>query len=724
MSPLPSTTTILIIDDLPANLGVIVEHLESVGYRVVVAQEGEEGVRRAEFVRPDLILLDVLMPRMDGFETCCRLKANAKTQDIPVIFMTALTDAADKVKAFAAGGVDYVTKPFQHEEVMARVNTHLSLRAMQQLLEARNQQLQQQANERQQHQAELEYRATHDSLSGLPNRTLFRDRLIHAIRQASRQSTRLAVMFIDLDRFKLINDTLGHSAGDELLQATARRLEQCVREADTLARLGGDEFVLLLENPAGESELAQLAQRVAQVLAVPFMLAGQEHRVTGSIGISIYPQDGEDAEVLLKHADIAMYRAKESGRNAFYFYTQQMQERLNERIGLERQLRQALEREEFVLHFQPQVDLHSGRVSGLEALIRWQSPERGCLPPAHFVPVAEESRLILEIGEWVLQSVCQQVKSWLALNLPVVPVAINLACAQFLDQHFDQRVLRALGDHQLEARYLELELTETSSMSRPEAAIAMMRRLKDIGVSLAIDDFGIGYSNLGYLKRFAVDKLKIDRSFVNGVTSSPEDRSIVVAVIRLAHCLGLKVVAEGVETEGQLRMLAQEGCDAIQGFCFQAPVPAADVVDLLRRQPRLETGRLTRTSCRRTVLLVEHDPGVVDGIKRLLHGREFELLSVAGAKEACEVLAREEVGVVISDYRLAGEDGISFLARIKRLYPRTLRVLMTGYINSAALESAINQAEAFRFIAKPWTPAEVIETLREAFQRYEERSPS
>ncbi|SFU28367.1 putative bifunctional diguanylate cyclase/phosphodiesterase [Pseudoduganella namucuonensis] len=436
--------------------------------------------------------------------------------------------------------------------------------------------------ERRLHEKAIEHQATHDQLTGLPNRALFLDRLAHAIPRAERRKERIAVVFLDLDKFKQVNDTLGHAIGDELLRTVADTLRHCVRDFDTVARLGGDEFVLLLDSPLGDTTPGMIAERIGARLARPVMLAGQEHVITGSMGLSLFPDDGNDPENLLRQADIAMYRAKEAGRNGFQFFTQEMQSRLDARVTLERGLLRALERDEFVLHYQPQVDLASGRIVGLEALLRWQSPELGLVPPMQFIPVAEESNLITAIGTWVLDKACATLRAWRDAGLPVVPVAVNVAASQFAHQDLEATLRGVLEKHGVDPALIEFELTESLSMEDPEASIAMMHRLKAIGIAMAIDDFGTGYSNLSYLKRFPVDKLKIDQSFTRGLVNDAEDRSIVTAVIRLAHSLGLRTIAEGVETEGQLRLLAAQGCDEIQGYYFSRPLPEAGIVAMLR----------------------------------------------------------------------------------------------------------------------------------------------
>jgi diguanylate cyclase (GGDEF)-like protein/PAS domain S-box-containing protein len=573
--------------------------------------------------------------------------------------------------------------------------------------------------ERRLHEQAMEYQATHDQLTGLPNRALFLDRLTHAIRRAERHHGRLGVMFVDLDKFKNINDTLGHSAGDELLRSAAAQLRLCVRDSDTVARLGGDEFVLLLDYPLEVSTPAVIAERIGARLGLPVVVGGQEHVITGSIGISMYPDDGIHAEVLLRQADIAMYRAKESGRNSFHFFTSEMQRRLDARVALEQGLHRALQRDEFVLHYQPQVDLRSGRIVGMEALLRWQSPEMGLVPPLRFIPVAEESNLILAIGQWVLDKVCASLRAWLDAGVPLVPVAINVAAIQFANKELDTQVQQTLARYGIEPHYLELELTESLSMSDPEASIATMHRLKAIGVGMSIDDFGTGYSNLSYLKRFPIDKLKIDQSFTRGLTSDPEDRSITLAVIRLAHSLGLRAIAEGVETDGQLRLLATQGCDEIQGYYFSRPLPEAAMVALLSAHSTLDLAPLARSTGQRSVLLIDDEPHVLASFARLLADHPYQLQTARRFVDAYELLAKHDIAVVISDQQMIGESGIDFFERIKQMYPRTLRVLLSDHGDIAMLTDAINKGAIYKFIAKPWDGARVLEVLDSAFAAYD-----
>ncbi len=422
-----------------------------------------------------------------------------------------------------------------------------------------------------------------DVLTGLPNRRLFVDRLQVAIANAHRHTQSLAIMFLDLDLFKRINDTLGHGIGDSVLVETARRLGQCVREGDTVARLGGDEFVILLPELDHVEDAAKLAERVISLVKQPFVIDQHELYVTTSIGIAVYPDDGQTSELLLKNADTAMYRAKDLGRNSFQLYTQSMNARSFERLAMESSLRHALIRGEFALVYQGKVDLVSGRMLGVEALVRWHHPELGLVSPVEFIPLAEAMGLIGDIGAWVLKTACAQCKSWHELGLPPVRVAVNVSALQFRENDVPDLVQQALAESGLAPQYLELELTETVLMQRVEEVAAVLRELRQMGVHISIDDFGTGYSSLSYLKRMPIDALKIDRSFVNDITEDGDGAEIVSTIINLAHNLKLRAVAEGVETEEQAAFLRSKGCDEIQGFLVSRPVSATDLVSLFDR---------------------------------------------------------------------------------------------------------------------------------------------
>ena len=430
----------------------------------------------------------------------------------------------------------------------------------------------------------IEYLAYHDGLTGLPNRSLFSKLLDQSVLQARRHKRLLAVLFLDLDRFKHINDTLGHDAGDDLLKEVASRLKGCLRESDTVARLGGDEFVVLLPEIDDEKYVNTVAQKMLFAIAKPFTLIGQEFRVTVSIGISLYPRDGEDEETLKKHADVAMYHAKEEGKNNFQFYSEDLNANSLERLTLESGLRRALENGEFLIHYQAKRDMQSSHITGVEALLRWQHPDLGMVAPLKFIPVAEETGLILPIGRWVLRTVCQQIMSWRAQGLPEMSVAVNLTEKQFHDEGLLDDVAMIVKETNMEPHLLELEISERMLMQDVERTMRLLRALKAMGVRIAIDDFGIGYSSLAALKHFPIDTIKIDRSLVRDVTSIDEDRDMTRAIIAMGRTLSLMVVAQGVENKEQVDILRAQSCHEFQGFYFNRPLPSDEFVGLLRAQ--------------------------------------------------------------------------------------------------------------------------------------------
>ncbi|MGZ8710568.1 MAG: putative bifunctional diguanylate cyclase/phosphodiesterase, partial [Thermoanaerobaculia bacterium] len=429
---------------------------------------------------------------------------------------------------------------------------------------------------------QVEHLAYHDALTGLPNRPLFMDRLIIALAQANRANQKLAVLFLALDRFKDINDSLGHTVGDTLLKSAAERVRRCVREGDTVARFGGDEFTLLIPRVDKIEDAAKIANKIIETLKIPFQISDRELFITTSIGVAIYPADGLDPETLVRNADTAMYRAKDQGRDNYQLYAPAMNAAALERLGLENELRHAVSQNEMVLHYQPIVRASSGAVVGVEALIRWQHPDRGLLAPAHFISLAEVSGLIVPIGEWVIQTACRQVRQWQKkLDYPIT-VALNLSARQFQHGDLVKQIRTAIIDSGIHPSTLEVEITESSAMQNAENTIFTLRELKDLGVKIAMDDFGTGYSSLNYLKRFPIDTLKLDQSFVRDVMTDARDAAIVGAVIAMAHRLGLKVVGEGVETSAQHEYLRREGCDFVQGYLFSHPKSVDEIEPFLR----------------------------------------------------------------------------------------------------------------------------------------------
>ncbi len=428
-------------------------------------------------------------------------------------------------------------------------------------------------SERKQAEEQVKHLAFHDPLTNLPNRLLFNDRLTLAVAQAHRHNQRLAVLFLDLDRFKVINDSLGHSIGDELLRQVAERIQEYVREGDTVARLGGDEFTLLVPGISAEEDAAKIARKICEAIHDPFWIDGRELFVTTSVGVSVYPSDGHDGETLVRNADSAMYRAKEQGRDNYQLYTPAMNAKAVERLSLESRLRQAVANDEFELHFQPFIDLRTAEVLGAEALIRWRHPELGLIPPMDFIPIAELSGLIVPIGEWVLRTACAEARKWHKKGFPGLTVSVNLSSRQFQQTDLLSQVTRALDETGLEADKLDLEITESNAMQNAEHSINTLRGLKKQGVRISMDDFGTGYSSLNYLKRFPIDRIKLDQSFVRDLPTDKDDAAIAMAVIAMGRSLELIVIAEGVETEEQLAFLKGHECDQLQGFLLSRPLP-------------------------------------------------------------------------------------------------------------------------------------------------------
>jgi diguanylate cyclase (GGDEF)-like protein len=559
---------VLLIEDNPGDARLIVEMIaEDPGtpFRLHTADRLSLGLEHLSAGGTGLVLLDLSLPDSFGLETFAKVYAHSPT--VPIIVLTGNDDRMLALSAVKGGAQDYLVK--------SRLDRELLLRSMQYSIE------------RKRYQVQLEHQANYDALTGLPNRNLLHDRLRQAV-YAQRNPRHIAVVFMDLDHFKFVNDSLGHSTGDKLLKAMGERLRAVLREGDTVGRVGGDEFVLILNDQSNEEVIFRAMQRIAAKVSEPITIEGKELYVTCSAGISLYPQNGPDVDTLLKHADAAMYRAKEHGRNNFQFYTSEMNERVNERLSLESALRHALERREFLLHYQQKVDLRSGAIIGAEALVRWKHPEWALVRPVRFISLAEETGLIVPLGEWVLGEACRQTRAWLDQGLQPGVVSVNLSARQFRQEGLVRTVSRVLEETRLDPSQLEMELTESMVMHNVEAAIATLQGLKSLGVALSMDDFGTGYSSLSYLKQLPVDTLKIDRSFVRdiGAGEDPDEGVIAQAIISLGHSLRLKVIAEGVETDAQVRFLKRHGCDEVQGFLYGEPVAPDEYAQLLEKAKR------------------------------------------------------------------------------------------------------------------------------------------
>ena len=718
---------ILIIDDIPTNLGVMVDLLETEGHHVAVARNGAEGMRRASNDQPDLILLDVMMPGENGFAVCRRLKASETTRHIPVIFMTSLDDLQDKLEGFAAGGVDYVTKPVQIAEVVTRIRTHLELSALRRQLAAQNQQLLEARDEleervrlrtaaltaeiEERHRAQLElqksseqirdlynnapcgyhsldkngvivrindtlmnwlgyprselvgrrlsdfltpksvrlfnkafpllkergsvrdlevqlirrdgsclpvlvsatairdsdgqfvmtrttlydlterkqaeerirHMAHHDPLTGLSNRIQFQQRLGQLITHARRRHESVATMFLDLDQFNQINDSFGHAVGDMVLLEISKRLSRCLRETDALARWGGDEFVVAVATPDIQETSRRIAVAMLESLTAPVFAEKHELHLSGSIGISLYPTDGLDVQTLLRAADTAMYHAKEKGRGTLEFFTPALTASVQHRTNLGALLHGAQARNEIFLQYQPQVDIDTGRILGVEALMRWERPNLGSVSPVEFIPIAEDTGLIHTLGEWALRHACEQGRRWHDAGYGDLTIAVNLSVRQLADPRIGERVARVLEETGFPGPALELEITENLLVQPTDEVLQVLRGFNDLGIRLTVDDFGMGYSSLSYLQRLPIQAIKIDRAFVNRIGLAFHDDAIVNAIIALAHSLHLRVLAEGVETVEQIEFLRGRGCRAAQGYYYSSPLDRHEFTELVER---------------------------------------------------------------------------------------------------------------------------------------------
>ena len=688
---------VLVVDDEATQRLLTGQYLEQAGFEVVEARDGEGALQAYEQHRPDLILLDVRMPKMDGFTVCVRIREMVDGAEVPIVMVTGLDDIESLEHSYKSGATDFITKPVVWETLSHRVRYLLragdAIRALRQS-ESRLKQAQQVArlgnwdwdivrdqvhwseeifrlfpieptaldasfqsflnfvhpddrqrvraaiddaltnrvpylvehriighdgsevtveqqaevlfgdndaplrmigtvqdvSERKRTERQIHQLAYYDALTGLPNREQFRKRTERALCAARRNSQRLALIFLDLDEFKYINDTLGHDAGDELLCNIADYLQHSIRASDlvaklntedasqaSLSRLGGDEFTILLPDLGQTEVAAKVAERVLDQLRRPIKIQGKEFFITASLGIALYPDDADSVDTLLKNADIAMYHAKQGGKNSYRFYAKHMDERVQARLSMESKLKRALEREELYLHYQAKVEIATGRITGVEALLRWRNAEMGLVSPARFIPVAEETGLIVRIGEWVLETACRQAQSWPQAGLVLGNIAVNVSSHQFRRGRLIETVEQTLASTGWDAQSLELELTESVIMENAEETIRVLNQLKAMGVTLSVDDFGTGYSSMAYLKRFPLDIVKIDRSFVSDIITDPNDATIVRAVIALARGLNLTSIAEGVETEQQLDFLRDHGCDQIQGYLVNRPVPAGQM---------------------------------------------------------------------------------------------------------------------------------------------------
>jgi len=570
-----SSAHILIIDDhMPTRL-IATKSLQLDGFSVTGLEDAHQAIEKFHDIKPDIILLDVMMPIMNGFEACQKLRDIPEAKDIPIIMMTGLDDIEAIDQAYNVGATDFVTKPINWQILRHRLRYMLRAKtAMVNLNDTLKQ---------------VKYMAYYDSLTGLPNREYFKQQISVSLTKLAKNE-KAAILFLDLDRFKRINDTLGHSAGDTLLKEAAQRLKKSLRREDVIAhqssdsliaRFGGDEFTIMLGKLHKPTNAANIARRILNAFSSPLLINKKQIYITTSIGISIYPDDGTDAETLLKNADTAMYHSKDFGRNNYHYYNEQMNSQALERLSLETHLRKAVEQREFVPYFQPKYNAAGTRLIGTEVLLRWNHPELGTVSPAEFIPMAEELGLIIPMTEWLFECIGQIMQNWRRKNYPDIEVAINIAADHFRQPNFAEKISEMLDVYQIPADKIELEITENAIMKDLDMTNLTMSKLKMMNIKLAIDDFGTGYSSLAYLKRFAIHRLKIDRSFVKDLLVDQEDAAITRTIIAIAKNLNLQTTAEGVETVEQLECLRNLGCNEMQGYLFSPPVPVEEFEEIL-----------------------------------------------------------------------------------------------------------------------------------------------
>jgi len=827
---------VLVVDDQPVNVQLLEYLLKTTGYENVHSTTDPRQVVALHLKhRFDLIILDLHMPGMDGFQVMEALKPLESESWLPVLVVTAEPDK--KLAALEAGARDFIGKPLDTVEVMTRIRNLLEVRLMHRESREHGANLERTVRERtaalerfrramdattdgiflvdaaslalvdvsdgacrmlgfsrdallridpvalglttadqlQRHlatngaahesdiaetellraggegavpveiswqwqeagssklliavardiserihaQQRLKHLASYDALTGLPNRTLFFQNLREAIELAQDKAWRVAVLFITLDRFKVVNDSLGPALGDELLRQFSNRLVKAIGLRDAVGRLGGDEFALILTmTREQEQEPVRVANEIRESLRAPFDLNGQKAVLTASIGIAMYPDDALEPSTLVKYADTAMVRAKEAGRDGYRFFTAGMNVQVLARLDLEVALRGALEGGEFVLHYQPKLELNTGRVSGVEALLRWHRPGHGLVYPAEFVPVLEETGMVVRVGEWIVDEACRQIAAWNEEGVRELRVAVNVSSRQFVEGDLEGVVRAAIERHGIEPGMLELELTESALMTNAERTIEVLQRLKALGIRIAIDDFGTGYSSLAYLKRFPIDKLKIDIAFVRDIVNNPDDAAIALAIISMAHSLHMQVIAEGVETRAQMAYLRRNRCDEIQGFHFSRALPAAQLAQLVRKNRDAPDRPAADDSSVQTILVVDDDVDTLSALHRLFRRDNYRVLTASSPSEAFELLALYRVQVVICDQRMPVMSGTEFLSKVKEMYPDTMRIILSGYTGVQTVLDSINRGAIYKFYTKPWVDAELRDNVRLAFRQY------
>lgn len=837
-----SRQRVLVVDDVRENVVLVASLLKALDVEVLTAGSGFKALELvSQAPLPDLILLDIMMPGMDGYEVFRQLSAQPATALIPVIFMTALDQPGDEDVGLKLGAVDYITKPLRAETLRARVRTQLRLKRVTDRLADENRYLEAEVtrrvaentrletrlqlalsaagygiweyaqpsgestwsdglcrllgyaagphneqdllalihpddqpliqhwirkglgadreplayelrvrhgdghwvwlelrgrtverdalglpllalgtvvdiSERKAAAARIDYLVTHDTLTDLPNRSLFAELVAAGLAKSNHASGHPALLLLELDRLQTINEVFGGAVGDGVLVAVARRLQNLMPHGCVVARRSGKEFGVFIGECVQELDVIALAEQLLAAIAEPIFLLGQEVSVQACGGVCIAAVPGTTGDELLRAAEIALGKAVlGEGGAALRLYSPQMAAESVRRSLIEGALPQALANGELRVAYQPQVSLGSGGIIGMEALLRWQHPELGNIPPGEFIPLAEENGHILAIGEWVLRTACRETRRWLDLGMSHLRVAVNLSPIQFLQPGLDKLVQKILAETGLSPSALELEVSERVLSCDTEATITLCHKLKAMGVKLVLDDFGSVHSSLVYVSRFPFDKLKIDHVFVRDIVENPTNAAIVSATIVMARSLNLAVVAEGVETEAQANFLRARHCDAMQGFLFERAISAQAFEEIVGQRKQLQFEAQADES-QQTLLLLDDEPNILNALNRLLRREGYRILTASSAQDAFDKLARQPVQVIMSDQRMPEMSGIDFFARVRQLYPDTLRILLTGYTDLDAITSAINVGAVHKFLTKPWDDDNLRDQIREAFR--------
>jgi diguanylate cyclase (GGDEF)-like protein/PAS domain S-box-containing protein len=573
--------------------------------------------------------------------------------------------------------------------------------------------------EQRQYITDLSFYATHDRLTALPNRALLEDRLEHSYAAARRYNQLIAIIFIDLDDFKPINDAFGHAIGDEVLKEVSERLRCQARNADTLARLGGDEYILLLSEVHSELQVTHIAERIIDSIDQAFHIDDLELHITCSIGISLYTSDIDNAQVLLQQADMAMYRAKQNGRNTYNVYTPDLDVAATDNMLLRNDLRVAIQNQQLEIHYQPQIDGRTGRISGIEALLRWNHPVRGLISPTEFIPLAEANGQIVPIGQWVLEHACTFARELIDLKLCDCPISVNVSPIQIQRQPFDQIIIAMLEKIGLPAQYLELEITESILLQDMDRILKILEDLHGHGVRMAIDDFGTGFSSLNYLKLLPLNKVKIDKSFITEVIRNPHDAALTKSIISMAHHLSMSVIAEGVENLAQYTFLLNNKCAYFQGYFFSKPLNRTDLITFLRNNRNGVKLPENLNEVAKTLLLVDDEDNILRALRRTLRKDSYNILTCTSAQQAFELLALNNVHVIVSDQRMPGMTGTDFLKKVKDIYPNTIRMVLSGFTDLNSVTEAINQGAIYKYLTKPWDDSTLSESIQQAFKQYD-----